>query len=321
MKVRYGLPNGEGASPCVLTIGNFDGQHLGHRALLKAVVETARTSAGTPTVLTFEPHPAKVLMPGMDLLFLSGMEEKIRGFEEAGIAEVVVVEFNDALSRMTPEEFVFGVLQKGLRVRKLLVGEHFVFGKGRSGSIDDLRRLGLQAGFDVHPVPPVRVDGQVVSSTRIRSLILSGDVSRAAALLGRLYAIEGPVVSGDKRGQDLGWPTANLRLPSERVVPADGVYAARVEADEGGWDAVAYIGSRPTFGPGERLLEVHLLDEHRDLYGRSLRACFVERLRGDRVFSTQEELAAGIALDVARARECLDRAGSSSMGAGRPGLT
>lgn len=320
MKVRRGLPNGENASPCVLTIGNFDGQHLGHRALLKAVVESAMKSGGTPTVLTFEPHPAKVLMPGLDLLFLSGMEEKIRGFEEAGIAEVVIVEFNDALSRLTPEEFVFGVLQKGLCVRKLLVGEHFVFGKGRSGSIEDLRRLGPQAGFDVHPVSPVRVNGQVVSSTRIRSLILSGEVSRAAALLGRFYAIEGPVVSGDGRGQDLGWPTANLRLPSERVVPADGVYAARVEAGGQGLDAVAYIGSRPTFGPGERRLEVHLLDEQRDLYGKPLRACFVERLRGDRVFSTEAELAAGIELDVARARECLQRAVGSSTGSGRAGL-
>lgn len=305
MKVRYGLPDGERATRRVLTIGNFDGQHVGHRALLQAVVETAQKSAGTPTVLTFEPHPAKVLMPGIDLLFLTGMEEKLRGFEEAGIEEVVIVEFNEELSRLTPEAFVFTVLQAGLRVHKLLVGEHFVFGKGRSGSIADLRRLGPQAGFEVHPVPPVHVEGQVVSSTRIRSLILAGEVGRAAVLLGRFYAIEGPVIAGDKRGQDLGWPTANLRLPPERVVPADGVYAARVEAEGRGWDAVAYVGTRPTFGPGERLLEAHVLDERPDLYGKHVRIGFVERLRGDRVFSTQAELAAGIELDVARARECL----------------
>jgi riboflavin kinase/FMN adenylyltransferase len=289
----------------VLTIGNFDGQHLGHLALLQAVVETARARNGTPMVLTFDPHPAKVLSPGITLLFLTTMEEKLARFEQLGIAEVLFLEFNEAFASLMPEEFVFMVLQDGVQARDLFVGEHFAFGKGRSGRIGDLQRLGPKAGFQVHPVPALRVDGEVVSSTRVRKLIQAGEVRTAARCLGRPYALEGRVVGGEGRGKDLGWPTANVRLPGGQVIPADGVYATTAVWKERTFESVSYIGSRPTFGPGQRLLEVHLLDEQVDLYGEQIRVQFVERLRGDQSFESTDALSACIQRDVLKARETL----------------
>jgi riboflavin kinase / FMN adenylyltransferase len=169
----------------------------------------------------------------------------------------------------------------------------------------DLLRLGADAGFRVHPMPPVRVEGEVVSSTRIRTLVQAGEVRKAARFLGRPYMLSGPVVTGTHRGHELGWPTANVRLPSDRVIPADGVYATATTWKRRTLESVSYIGTRPTFGPGEHLLEVYLLDEQADLYREEIRVQFIERLRDDMVFRTAEELSARIELDVALARETL----------------
>jgi riboflavin kinase/FMN adenylyltransferase len=197
------------------------------------------------------------------------------------------------------------VLRDGVGVKDLFVGDHFAFGKGRAGRINDLVRFGREAGFQVHPVQPLRVDGEVISSTRVRQLIQRGDVRGAARCLGRCYTLGGEVVPGEHRGRTLGWPTANLRLPADRVIPADGVYATRTFRGTSACDSVSYIGTRPTFGTGERLLEVSLLDVHEELYGRTLRVEFVEWLRGDQVFGSSEELSACIEGDVRRAREAL----------------
>ncbi len=305
MKITRGLADHKRAAHPVLTIGNFDGQHRGHLALLQTVVETATSKGGTPMVLTFDPHPIKVLKPGMDPLLLTAPDEKLARFQSAGIEEVLFLEFNQAFAELTPDQFVLRILKDGIGVRDLFVGEHFAFGKGRVGRTADLIRLGAQWGFQVHPVPPMRVDGEVVSSSRIRTLVQAGDVRGAARCLGRLYALTGPVVQGERRGQTLGWPTANLRLPEGRVIPADGVYATTAVWNKRHFDSVAYLGTRPTFGPGERLLEVYLLDEHVSLYGEEIRVQFVERLRGDLTFARPEELAAHIDLDIHRARETL----------------
>lgn len=305
MKITRGLAAHQRVSHPVLTIGNFDGQHLGHRALLRDVVQRAKAADGTPMVLTFDPHPVKVLAPHVNLRFLTMPDEKLAYFRDAGIAEVLFLEFTAAFAALTPDQFMQQVLHDGVGVKDLFIGEHFAFGKGRAGRIADLVRFGRDAGFQVHPVQPLRVDGEIVSSTRIRQLIQLGDVRGASRNLGRQYALEGIVMPGEQRGQKLGWPTANLKLPPDRVIPADGVYATKTLWRGRTFESVSYIGTRPTFGAGERLLEVSLLDARETLYGDSIRVEFVERVRGDQVFESAEELSARIEVDVQQARLAL----------------
>ena len=293
----------------VVTIGNFDGHHRGHQSLLQTVVARARKVGGTAVVLTFDPHPVRVLAPHVELKFLTSPEEKLARFKLAGVDEVVFLAFTPALAAMTAEEFADIVLHRHLGVAELFVGEHFAFGKGRAGRIADLERFGAERGFTVHAVRPVMVNGDVVSSTRIRHLIQAGQVEEAGALLGRAYGMTGTVVTGLQQGQALGWPTANLRIPPERVTPPDGVYAARATYDGTSYDAVVYIGSRPTFGGGERLIEVNLLDHRDNLYGKSIAVEFIEHLRADHVFPSAQELAVQIARDVDRAKASLRRYG------------
>lgn len=305
MKITRGLAAHQRVSHPVLTIGNFDGQHLGHRALLRDVVQRAKAADGTPMVLTFDPHPVKVLAPHVNLRFLTMPDEKLAYFRDTGIAEVLFLEFTAAFAALTPDQFMQQVLHDGVGVKDLFIGEHFAFGKGRAGRIADLVRFGRDAGFQVHPVQPLRVDGEIVSSTRIRQLIQLGDVRGASRNLGRQYALEGIVMPGEQRGQKLGWPTANLKLPPDRVIPADGVYATKTLWRGRTFESVSYIGTRPTFGAGERLLEVSLLDARETLYGDSIRVEFVERVRGDQVFESAEELSARIEVDVQQARQAL----------------
>jgi riboflavin kinase/FMN adenylyltransferase len=305
MKITRGLAAHQRVAHPVLTIGNFDGQHLGHRALLRDVVRLAGAAGGTPMVLTFDPHPVKVLVPHADLRFLTMPDEKLAYFRDAGIAEVLFLEFTTAFAALTPDQFMQQVLRDGVGVKDLFVGEHFAFGKGRAGRTADLVRFGLEAGFQVHPVQPLRADGEVVSSTRIRQRIQGGDVHRASRYLGRYYSLSGVVVTGEQRGHTLGWPTANLKLPPDRVIPADGVYATKTVWGARTFESVSYIGTRPTFGAGERLLEVSLLDAQENLYGQTIRVEFVERVRGDQTFHSAEELSACIERDVQQARQAL----------------
>jgi riboflavin kinase / FMN adenylyltransferase len=305
LKVTRGLCSECPRAYPVATIGNFDGHHLGHRALLETVVETARKVRGTALVLTFEPHPVKILAPHVDLRFLTTPEEKLAHFEAAGIDEVVFLDFTPIFAAMSPDRFAEDILHRSLALSELFVGNHFAFGKGRKGRIDDLVRLGGQYGFRVHPVTPVMCEGDVVSSSRIRRLIQAGNMERAAVLLGRVYGIRGRVVQGMQQGQAMGWPTANLRVPADRVMPPDGVYAARTVYDTQTYDAIAYIGTRPTFGAGERLIEVNLLDQTCDLYGQEITVQFVARLRGDHTFASADALSKQIACDVEEARSSL----------------
>jgi riboflavin kinase/FMN adenylyltransferase len=307
MKVTRGYSDEVVRPYPVGTIGNFDGHHRGHHALLKQVVETARHAHGTAVVLTFDPHPVKILAPHVDLRFLTNREEKRVRFEQAGIDEVVSLEFTQAFASLSPEMFVEQVLCKGLGLKEIFVGQHFAFGHKRAGRIDDLVALGKRFDFIVHPIPPVMIDGGVVSSTRIRQLIMTGKVDQAAVLLGRHYALSGVVSSGEGRGRTLGCPTANLRLPPDRVAPADGIYASVAIIDQERHDSVAYIGTRPTFDGGERGLEVSILDGIHELYGRTLTVEFIGRIRGDASFDSGEALSRQITADVDSARGILRR--------------
>jgi len=307
MKVTRGY-QGEIVRPYpVATIGNFDGHHIGHRALLQAVTQTARKVGGTALALTFDPHPVRILAPHVDLRFLTDPEEKLALFEQSGIDEVVVLEFNKVFAGLPPKAFAEQVLARGLRLNEVFVGRHFAFGHKREGQIDDLVELGTHHGFIVHPMDPIVEGGAVVSSTRIRQLIQSGRVDQATVLLGRPYVLAGAVSHGAQRGQELGWRTANLRLPIDRVVPPDGVYATVMIWKGQRYDSVVYIGTRPTFGAGERLLEVHLLDDACELYGERIAVEFVERVRGDMQFDGGAALSRQIEQDVEAAREMLRR--------------
>ena len=307
LKVTRGLTGECTRAYPVATIGNFDGHHQGHRALLQTVVKTARKAQGTALVLTFDPHPVKILAPHVDLRFLTTAEEKLAHFEAAGIDEVVFLEFTPAFAAMSPDQFAGDILHKSLTLAELYVGDHFAFGKGRTGRIDDLVRLGARYGFRVHPVTPVTIEGIVVSSTKIRQLIQAGNMEQAATLLGRVYGIRGAVVHGMQQGRAMGWPTANLRVPADRVVPPDGVYAARTVYGTHIYDAITYIGTRPTFGAGERMIEVNLLDQKNNLYGQEITVQFVARIRGDQTFTSADELSKQIARDVEQARISLQR--------------
>ncbi len=306
MKVTRSLTGYRPSAAPVATIGNFDGQHRGHQALLRLVVDTAAAVGGTAVVITFDPHPARILSPHVPLKFLTSPDEKLAAFEAAGIREVVFLPFTTEFAARTPDSFAQDILAGALGVTELFVGQHFVFGRHRAGRIADLVRFGEQWGFRVHAMAPVEVDGAVVSSTRIRGLLHEGKVAAAARCLGRHYAWQGRVVKGRQRGRDLGWPTANLRIPAERVVPCDGVYAAVTRWGNHVFDSIVYLGTRPTFeADGERVLEVHLLDERRALYGEEIRVEFVAFVRGGTTFSSPEALQKQIAADVECARDQL----------------
>ncbi len=302
MKVSRGLPSPPLPHHPVLTIGNFDGQHVGHRYLLSSVVDRARECGGTPMVLTFDPHPVQVLNPKADFQFLTTQEDKLEWFESVGVEHVVILEFTKSFAALSPEEFVQSILREGLGVRELFVGEHFVFGQGRAGNASTLVELGKRADIRVHLLKPLRLGETVASSTRIRKLIQHGKMEEARECLGRPYSLQGTVIEGEGRGQDLGCRTANLRLPTGRVLPPDGIYATTMQWKGKPFKSVSYIGTRPTFGGGERLLEVHLLDEECSLYGTEVQVGFLKYLRGDEVFQSTEELAARIALDIDLAR-------------------
>lgn len=307
MKVTRGYSDKAARPYPVGTIGNFDGHHRGHQALLQQVVETARKNEGTAVVLTFDPHPVKILAPHVDFRFLTDEREKLARFNQAGIDEVMLVEFTPTFASLTPDLFAEQVLAHGLGIKEIFVGQHFAFGHKRAGKIDDLQRFGERVGFIVHPTPPVTLDGGVVSSTRIRQLIMAGDMARASRLLGRPYALSGIVVPGEGRGRTLDCPTANVPLPPDRVTPADGIYASVTILGTDRHDSVTYIGNRPTFHGGVRGLEVSILDGQYDLYGHRITVELIDRIRGDARFESEEALSRQIVLDVESARQVLRR--------------
>ena len=307
MQVIRGLHNlRAGHRGCVATIGNFDGVHLGHQAVFRHLREEAARLGLPCTVVTFEPQPQEFFAPQAAPARLTRMREKLRALKDAGIDRVVLLEFGPRLAQMSAEAFVRQLLLDGLGVRYLLVGDDFRFGKGRSGDIDLLRRAGVEHGFEVDNLNTYMLDAERVSSTRIRSALSAGDLDTAQQLLGRPYRICGRIGHGDQRGRSIGFPTANIDL-HRRVSPLRGVFAVRVLGlPEGPWPGVANIGTRPTVtGDPRYLLEVHLFDFAREIYGEHVQVEFRHRLRDERRFASFEDLRRQIELDVRVARELL----------------
>ena len=288
----------------VLTLGNFDGVHLGHQAIFKKVVERARTIGGTSIAFTFEPHPLKVLAPERSPKLLNTFHGKMKLLAASGIDVVICANFTRAFAEQHPEDFARTVLHEQLGVREVYVGYDYAFGKGREGSIDSLKESGRAYGFEVGVVEAVQVKGIVVSSSVIRELISNGRVDDAAELLGRDYMLEGEVIHGSHRGHTLGFPTANLRTANE-LLPGYGVYAVRASVDDRWLDGVASIGIRPTFDAGSVSIEVFLFDFDGDLYGRQMDVAFIKQLRGERKFPDANALVAQVRKDVEEAKKIL----------------
>lgn len=290
--------------PCALTLGNFDGVHLGHRELFRQLVKTARKLDCPSVVSTFNPHPLKFLAPDKAPPLLNTLEEKRRLIAASHVDYLVEIPFTKEFSDITPEQFVDDILLAKFNVQVLIVGYDYAFGKKRKGSAKFLKLYGLKRGIKVVVLQPEGADGLPYSSTRVRQLIADGDVSGVVPLLGRQYNLEGRVVPGEQRGRKMGFPTANLETDKE-LLPAAGVYAVKVRHKQQEYGGVVNLGLRPTFGGTHSTIEVHLLDFTGQIYDENLRIYFLERLRGEVKFSNIEELSNAISADVLRARQIL----------------
>ncbi len=303
--IRGDSGQGQKAAYPVVAIGNFDGVHRGHQAILQRTVERAKAKGGTGIALTFTPHPLSVLAPHLELKFLMSFEDRLQWIEEMGIDRARIVSFTPEFSHLTPPEFVRKIIRDDLGAREVVVGTRFTFGRDRRGTVADLEAMSASFGFLVHALEPVLIDGTPVSSSRIRDCLLSGRVREARELLGRPYALEGPIVQGMRRGKALGYPTANFRPPKDRVIPSNGVYAVRAEIEGRKIEGVTYIGTQPTLGPAERMVETHLFEPQPDRYDRVIRVQFLDWLRPEEVFTGRTELIERIEEDIQKARTVL----------------
>jgi riboflavin kinase/FMN adenylyltransferase len=295
-----GLENGS----CV-TIGNFDGVHIGHQRLIARVRDRAAGLGLPSVVITFEPHPLRFFTGKKTPPFITLYAQRAELIRAMGIDHLLCLEFNQDLASMSPEDFVRRILVDGLKIKELIIGYDYAFGKGRRGNYALLSELGREWGFAVEQMKPVMIDQAIVSSTRIRDLVEAGDVWGARALLGRFYRVSGTVIHGqDRGGRLLGFPTANVHLIDE-LFPKTGVYCCWAELDGRAHQAVANIGYNPTFGNDVLSVEVHILDLKADLYDKDLKVHFVQRLRGERKFSSLDELKTQIGKDIALGRTIL----------------
>jgi len=294
----------------VLTIGAFDGVHRGHQYLVQRLVKAAHESGRLAGLLTFHPHPDVVLAHRVPL-YLTTPGEKVALLERLGLDWVAILRFDQEMARTSAADFVT-MLCRHLHMVELWVGRDFALGRNREGNVATLRKLGAELGFTVRVVEPLPEDGDPISSTRIRQLLYQGNVREAARLLGRYPSLAGKVVAGSQRGRLLGIPTANLEIRAERVIPADGVYAAYAVVGDQRYPAIVNIGRRPSFEDSERTIETHILDFNNDIYGFDLVIEFVERLRHEQRFDDIDELIAQIHRDMRRARELLTAEGEKS---------
>ena len=288
--------------PTALAIGNFDGVHRGHAALLSRLVDAA-DGAGLPaTILTFEPHPREFFAPASAPARLTTLREKLELLSDAGVAQVMVCRFNADFAALSAQQFVDTVLLNGLRTRHLIIGDDFRFGKGRAGDFAMLQAAGERSSFTVEAMGSVTLDGGRVSSSSVRQALAAGDMEQAAALLGRPYVIDGSVRHGEKVGRQLGFATANIRI-KHNPLPMSGVFAVEVSGIDGQLlPGVANLGIRPTLGGIKPILEVHLFDFDRDIYGAHLSVRFVHKLRNEQRFPNLDALKTQIALDAVAAR-------------------
>jgi riboflavin kinase / FMN adenylyltransferase len=290
--------------PLFLAIGVFDGVHLGHQAVISTSARHARAAGGTPVVVTFDPHPAKVLRPKDAPHLLTATQHKIALIRDLGVGHLLILHFNPQFAATPPEDFVGQLVANAKPLREICVGHEWSFGKGRAGNLALLKQLGVTFHFEVVGVQAVTVNGEVVSSTVIRRAVAEGDLIKATQMLGREYTILGTVKMGEQLGRKLGFPTANVSAHSEQF-PPNGVYVTEARLAGALYRGVANLGYRPTVSAGkpERLLELHMFDLNKDIYGEEVEVRFLRYLRPEQKFETVEALAAQISRDVAQARQ------------------
>ncbi len=292
------------SGPLFLAIGVFDGVHLGHQAVISTSAEHAQAANGTPVVVTFDPHPEKILRPEGAPHLLTATQHKIALIRDLGVEHLLIITFDKQFAATEPEDFVQQLVKHSKPLREICVGHKWSFGKNRRGNLELLKKLGAEFDFNVVGIPPVTVNGELVSSTAIRQAIEVGDLRKAAALLGREYMILGTVVSGDNLGKKIGFPTANLSAHNEQF-PPNGVYFAESKLDGVVYPGVVNLGYRPTVSTcrSERILEIHLFDFEREIYGKNLEVRFIRYLRPEKKFESIEALARQIEADVKQARD------------------
>ncbi len=307
MELLHEFPARDAGGPgSVVTIGSFDGVHVGHQRLLERVRTAAARGSMTPVAVTFDPHPRCVVDPSGCPPLLCSLDDRVELLRRAGAERVVVIPFTRELSAWSADRFATTLIES-LGMRRLIVGPGFALGRGREGNLEFLVRLGRRRGFGVITVAPARRGGRPVSSGRVREAIASGSFSDAISMLGRPYVLEGVVERGEGRGAGLGVPTANLGVDEQRCIPAAGVYAGWLDFGEGWRPAATGIGTRPTFGGGSVTIEAHVLDYDGDLYGRRVRLALRRRIRPERAFNSIASLQAAMARDIAQTRAMVQR--------------
>jgi len=292
----------------LLTIGVFDGVHLGHKYLLSQLTEHARQQDLLSGVVTFRQHPQEVLSPQTRLPFLTDLAERTNLLKNEGVEAIIPLSFTSELAQLSARQFV-SLLKNHLRMRGLVIGPDFTLGRNRAGNIDSLRTLGQDMNFTVTVIPSVMINSEVVSSTAIRNALASGDMKKVLNLAGRPFSLNGCVTSGVGRGLELGFPTANLDTALEQALPADGVYATWAYIDGKAYQSMTNVGKHPTFDGSQRTVEVYVLDYHSDLYGRELKIDIMARLRSEERFDTVDELKKQITEDIKQGRAILNSRG------------
>ena len=295
--IRHIDENSQNLTGSVVTLGNFDGIHRGHQALIGGAVSDSKQIGVPSVVLTFEPHPLRVLAPERAPKLILAPKDKMQILQSLGVDVVAVQHFDLAFAKRSAEEFVSDLLVRRLKARKIWVGRDLRFGQGRKGTVDDLIRWGRDLAFDVAVVEPILVQGNRVSSSRIRELVSKGRVDEVKDMLGRYHFVSGRVVEGNRRGRELGFPTANIAARTE-VLPSDGIYATLFHIDTRVLLSVSSIGRNPTFGPGPRTVESFIIDFDEAIYGKTVRLSFIKRIRDEVKFSSIPELIAQIRSDV-----------------------
>ena len=292
----------------VLTVGTFDGVHAGHKVLINRVLELAEKNNARSVIVTFDPHPRDIINPGdAGIKLLSSLDERSEMLADLGVDEMVVIPFDRDFSLLTSEEFVRDVIWEKIGVTAFVIGYDHQFGRNREGTIETVQELGRQLGFQTHVVSKQEVEDKTVSSTAIRRAISGeGDMELAASLLDRYYILNGTVVHGDKRGKKIGYPTANIQPQNEKkVIPKDGVYAVWVRYEGEFYSGMMNIGERPTFNGGGRILEVHILDFEREIYGKDIQLQFVKRIRSEKQFKGIDDLKKQLKKDEKKVRDVL----------------
>ncbi len=304
MKAEQELAEVAPAKDTLLTIGVFDGVHVGHKYLFSQLIKQAKERGLLSGVVTFRQHPQEVLKQATRLPRLTTTDDKTALIKAVGVDFVVALTFTKETAQIGARDFMT-LLQKHLRMKGLVVGADFALGKGREGNIENLRKLGSEMGFSLTVISPIIMNGQVASSSAIRAALTSGDMDTVHRLLGRYFSLSGPVVAGEGRGRKLGFPTANMQVDRQQALPTDGIYATIATVEGKTYKSVTNIGRRPTFDGVDRSVEVFLLDFNGDLYGKKLRIDIVERLREEKKFNSVDELMAQITKDVEHGRKVL----------------